>query len=272
MNIEVNGKGLRYNKGKLRYDLAPAFAQQEYAKVLTMGADKYGVSNWRNGMKWSNVIASLERHLEAIKRGEDYDKESNLLHSAHIMSNAAFLTEYYKIYPQGDDRFHPYLSMPKIGIDIDGVLTDFNNHYISYFDNIEEYTQFHIYGDNEKKIQNIQSNKEFWTLMPIKTLPKDITFNPHCYITFRTVPIEWTQQWLLDNKYPVAPIYTINKIDADIKDIIDTDIIIDDKMYNFINYTKNNMCCYLYTSEYNKKYEVGFKRINDLSVFINGLK
>ena len=51
------GTGKRFNSGKTRHDLAPTFAQDQYAKVLTMGADKYGDHNWRNGMAWSKVIA-----------------------------------------------------------------------------------------------------------------------------------------------------------------------------------------------------------------------
>jgi len=98
----------RFNKGKPRYDLIPGFAQDQYAKVLTSGADKYGGRNWEKGMAWTTILASLERHLYEIKRGNDYDKESGLLHSAHIMCNAAMLTEYYKLCPEKDDRNYCY--------------------------------------------------------------------------------------------------------------------------------------------------------------------
>ena len=106
-------EGLRFNTGKTRHDLVPSYAQEQYAKVMTFGSTKYAERNWEKGMKWSKVLASLERHLQAIKRGEDYDPETLLLHSAHIMCNAAFITEYYKIYPEGDDRPHSYLSKKK---------------------------------------------------------------------------------------------------------------------------------------------------------------
>jgi len=101
----MDGSGKRFNKGKVRYDLVPAYSHEEYAKVLMHGAEKYGDDNWRKGMSWNSVLASLERHLYAIKNGEDLDSESGLLHSAHIMANAAFLTEYYKYYREGDDRY-----------------------------------------------------------------------------------------------------------------------------------------------------------------------
>lgn len=44
-------EGKRYNKGKLRYDLVPVRAQEEYVKVLTSGAQKYSDNNWRMGTK-----------------------------------------------------------------------------------------------------------------------------------------------------------------------------------------------------------------------------
>lgn len=37
----MEDRGLRYNEGKTRHDLVPAFAQEQYAKVLTKGAEKY---------------------------------------------------------------------------------------------------------------------------------------------------------------------------------------------------------------------------------------
>ena len=36
----MKGQGLTFNEGKTRHDLVPAFAQEQYAKVLTKGAEK----------------------------------------------------------------------------------------------------------------------------------------------------------------------------------------------------------------------------------------
>lgn len=100
---EIEGK--RFNSGKTRYDLVPVYSHEQYAKVLTMGAEKYGDNNWRLGMSWNSVLASLERHLYSFKNGEDTDPESGLHHMAHCAANCMFLIEYSKIYPQGDDRY-----------------------------------------------------------------------------------------------------------------------------------------------------------------------
>ena len=63
--------GLRYNSGKPRFDLVHPWSHEQMVNVLTVGANKYHDRNWEDGMAWSNVIASLKRHLNAIEAGED---------------------------------------------------------------------------------------------------------------------------------------------------------------------------------------------------------
>jgi hypothetical protein len=96
-------KPFRTNENKLRYDLCPAIAQREYAKVWTEGLKKYPARNWEKGFLFSEVIASAMRHLEAMRLGEMIDKESGLLHSAHLMANAAMLTEFHFTHPELND-------------------------------------------------------------------------------------------------------------------------------------------------------------------------
>jgi hypothetical protein len=96
-------KAFRTNENKLRYDLCPAIAQREYAKVWTKGLEKYPARNWEKGFLFSEVIASTMRHLEAMRLGEMIDEESGLLHSAHLMANAAMLTEFYFTHPELND-------------------------------------------------------------------------------------------------------------------------------------------------------------------------
>jgi len=92
--VSVDGGGLRYNHGKLRYDLLPTDATAELVKVLTYGASKYAERNWERGQKWSVPYASCMRHLQAWHSGEDVDPESGLLHLAHAACNIAFLLAY----------------------------------------------------------------------------------------------------------------------------------------------------------------------------------
>jgi len=129
-------------------------------------------------MKWSKVLSSLERHLQAIKRGEDFDKETGLLHSAHVMCNAAFLTEYYKIYPQGDDRPHKYLNEPKIGLDIDEVLCDFVGGCIEKF---PEMTDRSVYWNDPHIAMNwksIMDDEAFWLNLKPRVTHDLLKFSP----------------------------------------------------------------------------------------------
>lgn len=265
--IQMKGEGKRFNEGKTRYDLIPQFAQEQYAKVLTKGAEKYADRNWESGMDWSKVISSLERHLAAVKNGEDYDRETGLLHSAHIMCNAAFLTEYYRIYPQGDDRPHRYLSHSKIGLDIDEVLADFVGGFYSYF-NKEMPNRPEFWSDPfiNKRFYEVAKNEEFWMSIPVKTNPSEIPFEPHCYITSRPICTKITQQWLHNNGFPDVPVYTVghdqSKIEVAQKSGIE--VFVDDRYRNFIELTKFGIFTYLFDAPHNRRYDVGFRRIKSL--------
>ncbi len=62
----VDGKGLRYSKGKLRYDLFPPEALEEIVRVYTRGAEKY-TTIWQNGIEglWQSVpnVKRLDLYL-----------------------------------------------------------------------------------------------------------------------------------------------------------------------------------------------------------------
>ncbi len=93
----ADGKGLRYNSGKLRFDLIPADVMLEVAKVFTHGASKYAERNWERGMAWSICRGSKDRHWNARLRGEKFDtgpKGSGLRHLAHDIVNTMFLLAY----------------------------------------------------------------------------------------------------------------------------------------------------------------------------------
>lgn len=260
-------KGLRYNDGKLRFDLVQPFAHEEMVKVLTVGADKYADRNWEQGMAWSNVIASLKRHLQAVEKGEDYDKESGLLHSAHIACNAHFLTAYYKIYPQGDDRAHSYLNPPKIGLDIDEVLCDWVSSWIRKF-NHPLPKAWNFSYDNKENFESMSEKElnEFYLGLGRKINPCDIPFEPHCYITSRSVDVELTKQWLINNGFPARPVYSVgfgvSKIDVAKESGID--IFVDDRYENFVELNNAGICTFLMDAPHNQRYDVGFKRIKSL--------
>lgn len=141
-------KARRYNSDKPRHSLSVTIADEMVARRWTKGAEKYtlvdeegividaGEFNWRKGMSTLKVIDSLKRHLAAIEKGEDidkdwpenYDKKYGLsTHYDGIIVNAQILlSQYYRNYP--DDRIieHKY---KRIGIDCD-IMLDISYDYV----------------------------------------------------------------------------------------------------------------------------------------------
>lgn len=93
-NASEASVGLRYDDGKLRYELIPPEWDEALAEVLTKGAAKYAPRNWEKGMAWSKLIGSGMRHLAKFLTGERYDKETGCHHLAHMAWNALALMSY----------------------------------------------------------------------------------------------------------------------------------------------------------------------------------
>jgi len=266
------GKGLRYNDNKPRYDLLHPKAQEGIVKVLTAGANKYAERNWELGMNWTTVLASMKRHIAAFERGEDYDPETGELHIDHVQCNAHFLSAYYSIYPQGDDRPHNYLVQNKIGLDIDEVLADFTGGMMKKFPDMESRPTYWNDPHIAQYFESVVGDEEFW--LNLKPKVDTIPFEPHCYITSRPIDTSITKAWLDKNGFPVAPIYTVG-VGEDNHSKVDTakkagvEIFVDDAYHNFVEMNRAGICTYLFTAPHNEKYDVGHKRLDSLDNLTN---
>ncbi len=279
------GKGLRFNKGKLRYDLVHPKAHEDMVDILTMGAEKYFDRNWENGLSWNSVLASMKRHIAAIEKGEDYDYDPNCpdcingtckshsgrLHIAHVACNAHFLNAFYYIFPQGDDRPKSILKMPKVGIDVDGVIADFTGAWNKKYPEITaKPNSWYIDRKIGKRFEDMRNNNtldEFYLNIESLVNPATLPFEPHCYITSRPVSKEVTEQWLDKMGFPAKPVYSIDirKSKVEVAKESGIDIFIDDSFENFMDLNNNGICTYLFTTSWNKKYNVGHLRINSLN-------
>ena len=267
------GNGLRFNQGKLRYDLVHPKAHEDMVDVLTYGATKYYDWNWANGLSWTSVIASLKRHLAAIEAGEDYDigeGGSGKLHIANLACNAHFLNAFYYDFPQGDDRRKKVLKIPKIGLDLDEVCFSFLGSYLKKY----KLSTPHFWNFDRNIINNFKQMEKdgelddfYLNLEPLFD-PKTIPFEPHCYITSRPVSTEISEKSLDKHGFPIAPVYTVPHGVSKIDVLLDSgvEIFIDDKFENFkeINNQKG-LTCYLYDQPHNKRYDVGHLRIKTLN-------
>lgn len=82
----------REKLGALPYDLIPyQEITDAFARVAEFGAIKYALWNWSKGLARVQLLGSLLRHAFAYLRGEDRDRETGLLHTDHILWNAAVL-------------------------------------------------------------------------------------------------------------------------------------------------------------------------------------
>lgn len=99
-------KAIRHNQGKLRYDLVSPWAHEGMVSVMTKVVErgKYEPRNWEKGLPFTNILASLKRHIAAIEKGEDIDLEDGELHADHAACNIHFLSHYMRWNRDMDDR------------------------------------------------------------------------------------------------------------------------------------------------------------------------
>ena len=101
---QKTGEAVRYDFGKLRWDLVPDDALEKVVEIFTHGSAKYNDENWRDGFSWKRCIGSLKRHLKAFTTGEDIDEDSGALHLSHVAWNAITLL-WFQLHEKGtDDR------------------------------------------------------------------------------------------------------------------------------------------------------------------------
>lgn len=102
--LTTSDSAVRYNAGKIRFDLVPSEVIEAYAAIATYGAAKYAERNWEKGLSWGGCFASCMRHLWAWWRGQDNDPESGLSHLAHALWNIGAIVTYAARNVGTDDR------------------------------------------------------------------------------------------------------------------------------------------------------------------------
>jgi hypothetical protein len=265
MKSDSKHAGLRYNQGKLRYDLICPEQLKGLASVYTYGATKYLPHNWSKGQAYSTILASLKRHIAAFESGEDYDAESKCQHMAHAMWNCGALISFAKFYPQGDDRRCSWQRIPRIGLDVDEVLSNFVKAYCDRY-NLPIPHCWNFDPLFPERMAELKDDKAFWLSLEPLIKPEDLPFEPAAYVTSRVIPNEWTQEWLWLHGFPVAPVITttsgFNK--AEHCKELNIQIFIDDNFSTMVELNKEGICCFLMDAKHNQRYDVGAKRIKSL--------
>lgn len=248
---------------KVRYDLIPQYGIEEVNKVLTSKLTKYQENQWKKGIKWSEVLSNLKKHLAQFELGNDYTDEG-LLQIGEVAMNALILAEYYHIYPQGDDRVIAPVNKPIIGCDLDNVIFNFNIAYEQKF-GVKMNPYWKANYQMDEHLKELETDKEFWINLPILHRP---SFEVDYYITARNIPVEWIEESLQKNGLPCAPVLTV-PWDASKVSILKEKgitIMIDDKYENYKEINDAGIFCYLMDAPNNQYYKVGHRRIYDLNI------
>lgn len=81
-------------RGKCPLWLVPPVAEHIEARVLELGARKYGAWNWRDQpIQLSTYLSAIKRHLAAYIDGETQDPESGLNHLAHVRATCGIILD-----------------------------------------------------------------------------------------------------------------------------------------------------------------------------------
>lgn len=111
ITVKEIAEPLKFDQGKPRLDLIRPEFILGLGEALAYGATKYSeevgkVPNYLsgNGLNYSKVLGSLERHLTQWKMGIDVDEESGLHHLKLAAANIMFLLTYESSDKGIDDR------------------------------------------------------------------------------------------------------------------------------------------------------------------------
>ncbi len=249
------------------------------AEVYTVGAEKYsdydesgkriydGAHNWRIGLSWMSTLDSALRHMESYALGEENDPETGLHHLAHSLWNIYALMDHVIHHPEKDDRFTP--SIPRIGLDIDGVIADFEKAYLDAMGKPEHTITSWNDPLFRKYFFEVTKDDSFWLNIPLveDLLKKPLSFCPVVYVTARPVSNEVTERYLFEiNNLPMAPVITvghdISKTDACKK--YNVELFIDDRYENYVELNKSGVPCLLKTRKHNAHYNVGCRRLESI--------
>lgn len=97
--------GIKHDSNKPMLSLIPIEFTTQLGKALTFGCKKYGVHNFRDGLKLSRLLDATERHLKLEIAGIEKDRDSKLPHWAHAAASLAMYSFIKKWYPKLDDRY-----------------------------------------------------------------------------------------------------------------------------------------------------------------------
>lgn len=130
------------------------------------------------------------------------------------------------------------LNGKRIGLDIDGVLSNFSAGLIKRANKMglgehfpkswKEVTYWDVSDKFREVMKDAWMDEKFWLGLP--ALTKKVPFKPYCYITSRPIPSEVTERWLDKHGFPKAMVITVSNPTEKMKWIEEhaVDVFVDD--------------------------------------------
>jgi len=107
-DVDTSNPKDRAGSKKVNLSLIPPVANIYEAKVMELGAAKYGPYNWRDTpVRLTVYLSATLRHLYAKMDGQDIDPESGQPHDAHIRANMGIILDAKENGTLIDDRKTP---------------------------------------------------------------------------------------------------------------------------------------------------------------------
>lgn len=164
----------------------------------------------------------------------------------------------------------------RLAVDVDGVLCDFVNAIyqkgveLMLIEEIEvptcmqQYEFPDIIGTLYKALLD---EKSFWLNLPVHD--NTLCVVPTAYVSAREIPVSWTQEWLLSNGFPAAPVYHTNGASkVDLLTDLGIQVMVEDCPSHYFQINKAGIPTYLYSQPYNINIEAEQHRIDKLSHLI----
>lgn len=159
----------------------------------------------------------------------------------------------------------------KIGLDLDGVIGEFEQHFLTYLD-LPKHGATH--WDDSRFVDNmhlIKDDADFWLSMPTIFPANLLEFTPEVYVTARPIRTDITVAWLNSHNFPKSEVITVghngSKIEA-LKGRVD--LFLDDSIRNYIELNKEGIPTILVTRSHNRSYTVPKnRRVKNLLDFQN---
>lgn len=153
----------------------------------------------------------------------------------------------------------------RIGFDIDGVLGEFEQHFLEWF-NLPRHSA--TSWDDErftKNMHKIKNSSEFFLSMPTIFDSSELLIQPCMYVTARDIDSKVTKEWLDKNGFPSAPVYTVGRNKSKLEVLKgNVDFFVDDAIHNYEHLNENGVNCFLITRSHNLGYDAGDRRFENL--------